>query len=750
MTPPRTPTGKENAGSKYRSLTKAAKGFYASVRNAYSSPRRQPSQDTWKGSTPLDSDRSPSKRPVGRRSSVGNLLSLFSSSQSSNYEYTETTKTTKEKSEGFAGLFGHVAMRRRKSFGPFGSVTNMRREPVRNTAQHTGDCNEAISIHVTNTTTATTGHTEDCNEAVSIHITEPSGDPELPVENLPLADTTEPTEAPDEAVLVHVTEPSAVFESYGPEDKENAYQQLIASGNDEISRVLSMPDSMRPMLSRQNSRASTPVRSLLGAERNRLLYHSDATHFSNSGGEEIDPVTHLLDGCEYEVRAHTPDPSAWEQAGSALRDAMPMVTVRPISPTSTPVDIDPDFRRRHAERTEKFIKLDLDPGVCTSQTNDTSFNGNILQLSRNLIAAPAALVLGPNPAADSNATSLGASIDSRTDVWKANTDNILEAIRSTVAKMTRNYHGSAHHRSLMDEGVSFAVTDTHSQPTPSYSDFEKERDDFWESVKTGQAILQGTLKLQDSQTSLSAQSEVSWFDPGFPADILNFRSTYAGSDFSLPLPLTPAKKRFMLDDDDSSSGSPGYLDVFRHFDKDLFSLPVDSILQNSILFRTPLDPFDRGPARMVQMSPKKVVALPLSIDESPGSDKFVRRTCPGNITPFERADSDEIETEHTEDAQFFLPGPSQVFLSDSVKLMEEIAEHPSGYHFTTVRKYLRSSSQGSQSSANSQSLVDIFQAHSHAMSYVPCSSRQIAGLSAGSSSIDKRDDERWTGDTDFS
>ncbi|KAJ5043031.1 uncharacterized protein L3040_004419 [Drepanopeziza brunnea f. sp. 'multigermtubi'] len=749
MTPPRTPTGKENAGSKYRSLTKAAKGLYASVRNAYSSPRRRPSHGTWKDSTPLDPDRSPSKKPVGRRSSVGNLLSLFSNSQSSNYEYPETTKATKEKSEGFAGLFGHVAMRRRKSFGPFGSITYTRREPVRNTAQHTGDCNEAISIHVTNTTTATTGHTGDCNEAVSIHIREPSGDPELPVENLPLADTTEATEACDEAVSIHVTEPYAVFESNGPEDKENAYQQLVASGNDEINKVLSMPDSMRPMLPRQNSRASTPVRSLLGAEQNRLLYHSDATRFSNSGGEEIDPVTHLPDGC-YEVPAHTSDPSAWEQAKSALRDAMPMVTVRPTSPTSTPVDIDPEFKRRHAERTEKLIKLDLDPGVSTSQTNDTSFSGNILHLSRNIIAAPAALVLGPNPAANSNSTSLGVSIDSRTDVWKANTDKILEAIRSTVAKMTRNYHGSAHHRSLMDEGVSFTVTDTHSQPTPSYSEFERDSDDFWDSVKTGEAIMQRTLKSQDSQTSLSAQSEVSWFDHGFPADIFNLRSTYAGSDFSLPLPLTPAKKRFMLDDDESSSESPGYLDVFRHFDKDLFSLPVDSILQNSILFRTPLDPFDRGPARMVQMSPKKVVALPLSIGDSPGSDKLVRRTCPGNITPFKRADSDEIETEYIEDAQFFPPGPSQVSLSDSVKLVEEIVEHPSGYHLTTVRKHLRSSSQGSQSSTDNQSPVDIFLAHGHAVPYVPCSSRQIAGLSAGSSSIGKRDDERWTGDTDFS
>lgn len=222
--------------------------------------------------------------------------------------------------------------------------------------------------------------------------------------------------------------------------------------------------------------------------------------------ENMDTITELLAGCKYDIRAHTPDPAEWEQVRYAAHNGMPTIVTREISPTlDFAADIDPDFKRRHAERAAKFMQLDLD--LCSGPSlsrNDNTCNSGSCAHDPKPTPDQAKVFVPQRLAQNSNSisTSLHGTVDCpdqvlgrslnlsdhsnshtlRDDIWKANTDMIANAVQATVARMTRNYHSSKNHNYSSDEAISFT-------PGPSYLDFEKDEDDLWNTIRIGQIIV---------------------------------------------------------------------------------------------------------------------------------------------------------------------------------------------------------------------------------------------------------------------
>ena len=120
-------------------------------------------------------------------------------------------------------------------------------------------------------------------------------------------------------------------------------------------------------------------------------------------------------------------------------DESPVVEMREVSRSSTLLDLDPEFRQRQEERSEKYGLLGL--------TEDSD--------------------------------------------WRNNQTKIAQSIASTVARMTRNYHSSSDdHISYYQGTDANRHLDVNILERRCYGDsFEYDLNEAWDSVTVGRHLL---------------------------------------------------------------------------------------------------------------------------------------------------------------------------------------------------------------------------------------------------------------------
>ncbi|KAL2068273.1 hypothetical protein VTL71DRAFT_16371 [Oculimacula yallundae] len=274
---------------------------------------------------------------------------------------------------------------------------------------------------------------------------------------------------------------------------------------------------------------------------------------------EVEPSSMLpctipyLHAHQYEVRKVTPNPQIdKELSRQNLLDSRPILTVREVSGTSTLLDIDPDFSQRQAERSARYTSL-------------------------GLVDRPG---------------------------WKHDLAEIDRSIALTVAKMTRNYHGTTDEPSVdireketvrLDDEKAFNIRCCGSR-------FEFDLDEAWDSVTTGKGLMlllqdescekRGTAKSKGAALRTMPSNEVS---------LLDFDDLYTLTGSSIS------------ERDHASCASAG----------DPTIPSIEEILLDSFVIRSPLDPF------YASWSYDKL-GFPLDLDQEidfcPEYERFLRRT----------------------------------------------------------------------------------------------------------------------------
>ncbi|PVH85622.1 hypothetical protein DL98DRAFT_651018 [Cadophora sp. DSE1049] len=163
-------------------------------------------------------------------------------------------------------------------------------------------------------------------------------------------------------------------------------------------------------------------------------------------GEEIEissiratPAS-FVRSCQYQLREKTPDyHNERELVRQPAHDQRTMVKVREVSCSSTLLDLDPEFRQRQEERSEKYASLGL-----TGKSD-----------------------------------------------WRCNQEEIAQSIASTVARMTRNYHSSSE-----DHIPRYQGTEANQRADESEFNqrcyggcFEADLSETWDSVIVGRHLM---------------------------------------------------------------------------------------------------------------------------------------------------------------------------------------------------------------------------------------------------------------------
>ena len=150
--------------------------------------------------------------------------------------------------------------------------------------------------------------------------------------------------------------------------------------------------------------------------------------------------TSLVRPCRCQIREAIPDCNPEREfATQYAHKQSPVVKLRKVSRSSTLLDLDPKFRQRQEERSEKYAALGL------TEKSD----------------------------------------------WRYNQNKIAQSIASTVARMTRNYYSSSDDHIFYYQGTDASQhLDVNNMERRCYGDsFESDLNEAWDSVTVGRHLM---------------------------------------------------------------------------------------------------------------------------------------------------------------------------------------------------------------------------------------------------------------------